>query len=565
MTRHEKFEREPGREPGRELVSVGSDAGPSLFQRLAHVFGLGRRAPLRLLAVPRDPVPGDKQAGTALVNGAFAWGRHHYRLDELLFTDPDLPPEVAQRLHSFAWLRDIGAAVTHERGRRSAQALARAWLEALPAKESGYAWRADLWGRRILFWTAYAPYLLSTRDGDYRTRMLRLLTRGARHIEQSADKLPAGLPRIAAWCGAVAAALVVQGGAARLGHAEGGLSRAVRTGQSDDGGLISRAPHQQLELVELFALLRAAYATTSHGLPDWLQEAQEGAVSALLSVTLGDAGLSSWQGGNADDPHRVVAALEGAGADARPLRQARGWGYQRLQNKDIVLIMDAAPPPDARALSGGCASTLAFELSDGAQRLIVNCGGAGEAQSALPAELQHLLRSTAAHSTLILGNYNSTAIREGTGLGRGVAEVTLERGMRDGFSMVEASHDGYVRRFGLVHQRQLLLSPDGKNLTGQDVLIQQGKKPKAATVPFVLRFHLAPGVEVISTADGRGALLRARGMKPWQFKCRGGSLSTEESLWIDGAASPRATTQLVIAGESPADGMTISWELKRAG
>ena len=46
--------------------------------------------------------------------------------------------------------------------------------------------------------------------------------------------------------------------------------------------------------------------------------------------------------------------------------------------------------------------------------------------------------------------------------------------------------------------------------------------------------------------------------------CRDGRLAAEDSLWIDGEARPHATLQLVVAGDSPPEGMTISWELKRA-
>jgi uncharacterized heparinase superfamily protein len=280
---------------------------------------------------------------------------------------------------------------------------------------------------------------------------------------------------------------------------------------------------------------------------------------------LGDAGLSSWQGGNAGDPHRIVAAVEASAAHAGPLRQSRGWGYQRLQGKDSLLVLDGAPPPPPKALSGGCASTLAIEFSAGTQRLIINCGGAGDSTDQLPEELLHLLRSTAAHSTLTLGDRNSTAILDGGALGKGVEKVDLERGMRDGQAFVEAGHDGYVRRFGLVHQRTVLLAPDGKAMTGEDSLIPAGRKRRKADVPFAVRFHLHPSVEVTSTADGRGALLRVRGHKAWQFRCRGGTLAIEESLWIDGSAVPHATLQLVISGESPSDGMTISWEFNEAG
>jgi uncharacterized heparinase superfamily protein len=78
-----------------------------------------------------------------------------------------------------------------------------------------------------------------------------------------------------------------------------------------------------------------------------------------------------------------------------------------------------------------------------------------------------------------------------------------------------------------------------------------------------VRFHLAPSIELTSTADGQGALLRLKG-GVWQFRCRGGQLQAEDSLWIDGEARAHATLQLVVTGESPAEGMTISWELKRA-
>jgi uncharacterized heparinase superfamily protein len=299
--------------------------------------------------------------------------------------------------------------------------------------------------------------------------------------------------------------------------------------------------------------------------PEWLGETLAAAVGALLAATLGDEGLSSWQGGNMGSRRRVLAALEGSGMTARPLRQSRGWGYQHLRSKSSVLVFDAAPPPPPRALSGGCASTLAFEFSDGANRLIVNCGGAGESTGALPAELVQALRTTAAHSTLTLGDCNSTAIHDDGSLGKGVAEVEMSRDDTAGILRVEATHDGYGRRFGLLHERRLTLSPDGRQLTGEDRLHPAGKKRRRAEpIPYAVRFHLAPAVEVTTTADGQGALLRVRGGAVWQFRCRGGRLSVEESLWVDGSARPHPTLQLAILGEAPADGMTISWELKRA-
>ncbi len=233
--------------------------------------------------------------------------------------------------------------------------------------------------------------------------------------------------------------------------------------------------------------------------------------------------------------------------------------------KTTVVLIDAAPPPPSRAFCGGCASTLAFELGDGANRLIVNCGGTGGVTGTMPAQLAEALRTTAAFSTLTLGDRNSTAIHEDGTLGKGVSQVELAMDETGGITQIEASHDGYARHFGLLHQRQLTLSGDGRELLGQDSLIAHGRKRRAEPLSFAVRFHLAPAVEVSTTADGQGALLRVRGSAVWQFRCRGGLLSIEDSLWVDGAANSHPSLQLVISGETPPDGMTIAWHLRRAG
>ncbi len=564
-------------ERGKRLIRAGDDGGLSIGERIVHglhrlawhsPFGAVRlrgRFPLKLLAVPKDPIAGDKSAGEALLHGYLVVAGQNHPIEKLDFSDPRFPPDLSDYLQSFAWLRDLAAAATREKGARLAEHLVGRWLAEHAEQHSERAWRADLWGRRILFCTAYAPYILSRKDLVYRSAVLNALARGARYLDRAADKAPAGLPRIAAWAGVIAAALLIQGGSTRLGKGEAGLARALSGAVHDDGGLHSRSPVEQVALVELLAQLRAVYFAVGQEMPETAAEALAKSTAALLGATLGDEALSSWQGGNMLNRRRVTAAVEGSGTTTRPLRQARGWGYQRLSAKNSVVVLDAAPPPPARALKGGCASTLAFELSDGVNRLVVNCGGPGSDATALPAALVQGLRTTAAHSTLTVGDRNSTAILDDGSLGKGVTQVELSRDEAAGVVTVEASHDGYCKRLGLAHQRRLTLSADGTCLEGEDVLLAAAKRRRAEPVPFTARFHLAPGVEVTSTADGQGALLRIRGGNVWQFKCRGGRLAIEESLWIDGTARQHGTTQLVITGEAPPEGTTVAWHFKRAG
>jgi len=548
-------------------VSDGSAAERAIVSKLARGSLLSRlktgKQPLKLVAVPRDHVHGDRQRGEALLAGRFTAGSETIPLKNLDFGAVGASGRANERLQGFSWLRDLAAAASRENGARFAEALAGRWLLAHGTKVDE-AWAPHLWGERVLFWTAYAPYLLSSSDGGYRTALLNTLARGARHLDGSADKAAAGLDRVTAWCGVVAAALLIKGGVPRLARGESGLGRALTAAQFDDGGLISRSPFQQALLVDRLGLLRSCYQAAKQTIPESVEAAAQAAIAALHGVTMGDGALSSWQGCNPGEAARLTALIEGCGLRARPLRQPRGWGYHRLSALGTILVIDAAPPPPQKAAERGSASTLAFELSDGGQRLVVNCGGPGPLPTDLPAELVEALRSTAAHSTLVVADTNSTNILADGSLGKGVEDVAIDRHEDNDSSRLEASHDGYARAFGLVHKRSVMLGNDGKELRGADHLQPKGRRKIRESAPYAARFHLAPGVEATITADGMGAILRSKGAPPWNFRCRGGNLVLEESLWIDGRGQAQPTIQLVIVGEVSALGGEIGWQFRRA-
>ena len=538
---------------------VGKLAKGSFFSRL---FGQGRQ-PLRLVAVPRDHVLGDRARGDALLAGRLLLGNEAVSLADIDFAEVGTRGALAAEVQSFSWLRDLAASASREKGARLAEAIAGRWLIAHGTRVDE-AWAPELWGERILYWTAYAPYILSSRDAGYRSALLNTLARGARHLDGVADKAAPGLPRITAWAGALVGSLTVQGGLSHLSRSESGLMRALAAAQFEDGGLMSRSPQEQMQLVDRLGMVRAAYFAAKQAVPDPLENAAAAGLAALHGVTMGDNALSSWQGGNPGDPARLAALVEGCGLRARPLRAARGWGYQRLSALGTIIVVDAAPPPPPKMAAMGCASTLALEISDGAQRLVVNCGGPGPIPTALPGDLIQALRTTAAHSTLVLDDTNSTAILPDGSLGKGVTDVAIERSEDNDCSRLEASHDGYVKGFGLIHQRRLSLGNDGKEVRGEDRLQPKGRRKIREAAPYAVRFHLAPGVEATVTADGMGAILRSAGAPPWNFRCRGAMLQVEESLFIDGRSQPQSTLQLVVVGEISGVGGEIAWQFRRS-
>lgn len=563
-----------GIEEGKRLIKIGGDRGLSLtdrlmdrLQRLAwrmpfHAGRLHGRHPLKLIAVADDPFLGDTERGNALLDGVLLFRGEAREIATLDLEKADFSRPFADYLHSFAWLRDLSTVAPRAQAAPIAEALVRLWIAAHGEKVSDTAWRADLWGWRILFWVAHAPLILSSTDLVYRSSVLHALARGARYLERSADRVAPGPERIAAWCGVVAAGLLIPGGDPRRSFGEAGLQRALGVSMFGDGGSVSRSPKGQLDSIMLLTQLRGAYNARRLDPPEFVSASLSRMVAPLLGICHGDKGLGSWQGSVPLSGETVSAIVDASGVRTRPLRQSREWGYQRLSQGSTVVMIDAAPPPVSSP--GACASTLAFELSDGPNRIVVNCGGGGMLHAAAPAVLGEALRTSAAHSTLVVGDSNSTAILADGALGRGVSQVELSRQETENASRIEASHDGYVRRFGLVHRRQISISAEGRDVRGEDALVPVGKQKARGDTPFAIRFHLSPSITITPTADGQAALLRTPDGTMWQFRCRGGTLAIEDSIWIDGKGKPVPGEQLVVTGEAPPGGTALSWVFHRA-
>ena len=91
---------------------VGKLAKPSLLGRM---FGAGRK-PLRLVAVPRDHVIGDRARGDALLAGKLLVGSETINLAEVDFATLGSKGPLAREILGFGWLRDLAASASREKG-----------------------------------------------------------------------------------------------------------------------------------------------------------------------------------------------------------------------------------------------------------------------------------------------------------------------------------------------------------------------------------------------------------------------------------------------------------------
>ncbi len=572
----------PRTRPGEALIRMAYRMGVP-GHALAAPFR--RASAIRVLATVESPITGDRTAGTALRAGHFLAHGVKQPIGQLDFgPTARISTGLEHMVHSFSWLNDLATSAPRTDCIAVAERITTCWLDANPVtakgpvkgSKSGAAWSVENTGRRLLAWLVHAPMVLANQDGMLKPRLLDAIEHTANWLDRKALRSGAGLGQVAGWAAVTAAGLLLPEGKPRRLYGEAALIKSLGELVAEDGGSLARCPAAQMDAIEVLTDLIACYEAVDREAPEALWVMRELLVPPLLALRHGDGALGNWQGQGAISADRLSALIVATGIRTRPLDSPQHWGFQRMRGGQTTVQFDAGPPPRARHTRCGCASTLAFEMSDGPSRLIVNCGGSAMVGGQLPARLGQGLRATAAHSTLVLDNANSTAVLLHGKLGRGAETVEVERRSisqkgREA-TRIEASHDGYAARFGLLHNRVLTLRNDGTELSGDDILIPASRKGKRGKIAFAIRFHLGRGVEAHLTQDRRGASLLTPDGRLWQFRLRGDAagpdemkLSCEDSLWVDGDGRPHATEQLLIEGLTSRGGGQFSWLLKKMG
>ena len=528
---------------------------------------LARLRPVRVPEAParafRDLWPGDAARGARLLRGEFETLGTARALRPGMeaaegWDAPSGTPAWRAAAHGFAWMRDLRALGT-DAARLQARALTADWLTR--GADEAIADAPEVVGARLSAWLGHWDFFAATAEDAFRRAVMT-------RIAQDARDLSAALPAEAEHRGALAALKGAMAAAIAL-EEDTYLQRAVRFLPAEierqfhpDGGHVERSPSMQLQalqdLIEIRNLLHGAGVEP----PPHLAAALDRAAPALRLFRHGDGGLALFNGTRDESSALLDLVLTQGQARGRAPLDLPETGFQRLQAGRTLVIVDTGAPPAGRAAAaeGGLpagadrfahAGTLAFEMSVGRDRLIVNCGAAPAAEDAW----RDALRSTAAHSTLVLSDTNSSELRP-EGLGRRPEQVETARHESAGAQWLEASHDGWRRSFGAVHRRRLYLAESGDDLRGEDMVEVGGD---GTLPPFALRFHLHPGVVASLLQDESAALLRLPSGIGWKIRAKGARVALEESVYL--GLEPRRSSQVVLVAEEGE--ASVQWAITR--
>jgi uncharacterized heparinase superfamily protein len=400
--------------------------------------------------------------------------------------------------------------------------------------------------------------------------LIAAIARHARFLQARLPRLRGADERIAAGAALIETASAFDGQTGMAAAGTQALAAAAETLIAKDGATPSRNPEALLDIAA--TLLSAEQALTEAGLPvpPAIPAAIARAAPVLRALRHADGGLARFHGGGHGRPGRLDRVLAAASARLPPPDRP-AMGYVRLAAGRTTVIADNAAPPAGDHAATAHAGTFGFELTSGRRPVVISCGpgqvfGADWAQAG---------RATASHSTLSVEGTSSS--RLGTGA---EAQVMVHRARvpaahqmsEEGDHGAHAVHDGWSATHGLLCERTLILSADGRALYGEDRIYagSPDRRRRLADlqeapggVTIALRFHLHP--DATPSPDGSRIILKSG--EVWEFRHQGPAmnLTVEPSVMLDPTLpQPVATQVIALTTRLTGAEARIGWTLAKA-
>lgn len=528
-------------------------------------------APTGFIALPKDARPPNRERGQLILDGKWRFGA------QLVETPPGHAPwgppfpslHFADRIHRFHWLRDVASCGPN--GEARARSLVSAWVETF-GKWDNFAWRLGPTADRVVNWMSAGPWLLGGMHGEARATFLDSFGKQMRHLQASSidENDPAVRFRIGVALALAGAAIEDNQKALEAGLQI--LDTECTTQILADGGHASRSPEAladalvDIEAVEELILRLGLYA------PAFLTRLQSRMAAMLSFFQSADGGILPAHGGGDASSGLARAALSPHRGLTSRFSFARLSGWQRVQAEELTIYVDSGEGPPRPHGGHAHASALAIWIDDGSERIITSCGVNGDLEPAL----KEAARRTAAHSVLSLNGEDSAVFVPDAVVGlrgpEGPAQLSIRRLEESDQYLLEGQHGGWRVRHGLIYRRRLYVAKDGARITGEDSLSrpmsETAPMPNTALIPFEIRFHLHPDVQLASGPDDRTVFLGLpKRQRVWRFRSET-LLSVENSRYW-GSEATRKTRQLVVRGvaDPAADGTQapnrVRWAITR--
>jgi len=452
-------------------------------------------------------------------------------------------------LNSFFWLFSLDL----RSSKKDTQNIILQWIEK-NHRYNSKSWEVDIVAKRIIAWTSNSRLTYEDSNTDYKNKFNTVVKKQINHLINEIEGSEWVNDKMIGCAAIILTGLSYKDKDQYLETGLNLLKKLVKFSFDNDGFPKSRNIGQLCFYFKYFILIREWLKESQSEIPDFINE---------NIYYLGQAYAFCWQnnkvdllfnGNNETNNIEFDHYLKKLGYSFKNQSNELG-GYVALNSKKTSLIMDIGSSPDKKFSSDYQAGALSFEIISSGKKLICNSGYFQKRNH----QLNKLSKSSAIHNTLILDDRSSCKFdkNKNSKISHGLKILKKNIVFEKNYWKINAAHDGYLKQYGIIHERDIEFYPEKIKFVGYEKIIS---KNSVKNLKFEIRFHLVPNIKIMKTQDNKSILIELDG-EGWKFSSDNNDMNIDNGLYFGKKDSFVDSKNIVISGMTNDENQTIKWEI----
>ena len=462
-------------------------------------------------------------------------------------------------LHSFFWL----AKLDRKNSKIITKNIINIWINNFFNYDLN-VWKMEITAKRIIAWASNTDIALEGSDKEYKEKFFLCLIKQSNFLLKNLKNLFNDSTKIICCAAIILSGLIFKENYAGYKTGIKELEKIVKVYFDDNGFPKSRNPEEVFISLKYLILIREWFKEAQKPIPDFLNEIihKSGNCYSMLSCLNKQFPLFN---GATENNHKDYDIFLKALKYKFTNNDHEIGNIIKIKKKRLEFFIDCGNPPSDSFIKHYQAGCLSFELNSNKQKIICNSGYG----KYLPSKLTSLSCSTAAHSTLYLNNTSSCIFQKNKIINKIYGNSLIEKlkiidknyTENKDFYSLEASHDGYEKKFGYVHTRLIKILKNEDKVFGHDKLTKT--KNYSNSVIYSVRFHIYPDIKIVKTKAGNSVLISLSNGEGWLLQSDTNVFEIEKNIFFGNKNKILNNESASISGSTSETAISIKWTIER--
>jgi uncharacterized heparinase superfamily protein len=458
-------------------------------------------------------------------------------------------------LHNFFWLSLIDRKTDHKKLKK----IIYIWM----IKNSKYKnniWETSTLSARIISWILNVDIILNNSTFDFKKNFLNCIISQTNHLKKNIRFEKDFSKKIEILTAIILTGLVFKEYEENFNIGIKELEILVKDFFDDDGFPMSRNPNDLFFFSKYLIFCREIIKDSQKYIPEFLDDIIEKNLNCINYIKTPDNQLPLFNGAFCISLDQIQNYLENFKTNNKDKKLG---GLYKIKYKGHFLIIDTDKPPKKKFSRSYQSGPLSLEYFLDGIKIISNSGFG----ILISKKTELLSRLTACQSTLNINDTSVTKFEKNEMINNIFGSSIQDSFKSYDFSSKDekdivgcsATNNGYEKRFGCTHKREVYLDKRNNSLKGLDHIF---KAKDGYPIRYAFRFHINPELSVVKTMSGNSALIQISKNKSLIFTVNNENLEIEKSIFLGGKKIIENSC-ITISGNLVNKNKTFNWEIKK--